>query len=57
MDFLGSDVTVVNAARVSFENHYENFTENDAELIKYLAEHGDWTPYGHPQLQFQPPSL
>ena len=53
MDFLGSDVTVVNAARVSFENYYENFTENDAELIKYLAEHGDRTPFGHPQLQFK----
>ena len=53
MDFLGSDVTVVNAARVSFGNHYKNFTENDAELIKYLAEHDDWTPFGHPQLQFK----
>ena len=53
MDFLGSDVTVVNAARVSFENHYKNFTENDAEIIKYLAEHDDWTPFGHPQLQFK----
>ena len=50
---LGSDLTVVNAARVSFDKHHKNFTEGDEKLIKYLASHGHWTPFGHPQLQFR----
>ena len=53
IDILGSDLTVVNAARVSFDNHHESFTDTDAKLIKYLATHGHWTPFGHPQLQFR----
>ena len=60
---MGTDLTVVNAARVSFdsESDYEynpigddgwegNISERDAKLIKYLATHGHWTPFSHPQI-------
>lgn len=90
-DHMGSDLTVVNAARVSFSKEsdylrgaytsddltdeekaehidkYGNFTQNflgkpahyfgkrlaanDKKLIKYLAEHNHWTPFGHCSLQ------
>ena len=53
IDILGNDLTVVNAARVSFDKHNEIFTDGDEKLIKYLATHGHWTPFGHPQLQLR----
>jgi len=53
VDSLGTDLTVVNAARVSFNKHSTEMGVGDEKLIKYLAEHGHWTPFGHPQLQFR----
>jgi len=53
IDFMGSDLTVVNAARVSFNKNHEKMTSGDEKLIAYLARHGHWTPFGHPQLQFR----
>ena len=53
VDSMGTDLTVVNAARVSFDKHHEEFTSGDEKLIAYLARHGHWTPFGHPQLQFR----
>ena len=53
IDSMGTDLPVVNAARVSFDKHHEEFTKGDEKLIAYLAKHGHWTPFGHPQLQFR----
>ena len=53
IDTMGTDLTVVNAARVSFDKHHEEITSGDEKLIAYLANHGHWTPFGHPQLQFR----
>jgi len=50
VDHMGSDLTVVNAARVSFSTHKEEFEDKDAKLIKYLATHNHWTPFAHPQI-------
>ncbi len=50
VDVLGEDLTVVNAARVSFDKKSVVFSEKDAKLIKYLATHQHWTPFGHPQV-------
>jgi thymidylate synthase (FAD) len=48
---MGSDTTVVNAARVSFDKEVEQFDEKkDARLITYLAVHNHWTPFSHPQI-------
>ena len=33
---MGEDITVVNAARVSFGKHKESIDEKDEKLIKYL---------------------
>ena len=64
IDKMGSDLSVVNAARVSFAkiSEWETIphagpTEGalkyeDERLIKYLAKHGHWTPFGHGSLQF-----
>ena len=53
VDSLGSDLTVVNAARVSFKKHRDAWDDSDERLIKYLAQHGHWTPFGHPQVQLR----
>ena len=50
---MGSDLTVVNAARVSFAAESQEFDTRDKKLIKYLAKHNHWTPFGHVQLQFR----
>ena len=49
---MGDDLTVVNAARVSFGKRKEKFTEGDKKLINFLAQHGHWSPFGHCSLQF-----
>lgn len=50
---MGSDLTVVNAARVSFSKESEAFSDKDAKLIAYLAKHNHWTPFGHCFIQFR----
>jgi thymidylate synthase (FAD) len=51
-DQLGSDLTPVNAARISFGKQKDSFDENDEKLIKYLVEHDHTSPFRHEQLQF-----
>ncbi len=50
VDHMGSDLTVVNAARVSFDKHVDDLDRKDEKLIRYLATHGHWTPFGHPMV-------
>ena len=52
IDHMGSDLTVVNAARVSFGKRKESFTISDVGLVQYLAKHNHWSPFGHASLQF-----
>jgi len=53
IDKMGSDLSVVNAARVSFAKTKDVFDDKDEKLIKYLAEHNHWSPFGHASLQFR----
>jgi len=46
-DHMGSDLSIVNAARVSFHKVAIEFTEQDEKLLKYLAKHNHWTPFAH----------
>lgn len=50
IDHLGSDLTVVNSARVSFRKEADKMKESDQNLIRYLASHNHWTPFSHPQI-------
>jgi thymidylate synthase (FAD) len=48
---MGSDLTVCDSARVSFDKEASNYTdEQNARLIKYLANHNHFTPFTHPQI-------
>jgi thymidylate synthase (FAD) len=53
LETFGNDLTVVNAARVSLGKHVDEFTEKDAKLIKYLADHEHTSPFFHPQARFR----
>ena len=61
VDKMGTDLSVVNAARVSFAKEsewdrpdlYENqLKDSDIKLIQYLAKHNHWSPFAHTSLQF-----
>ena len=64
VDHMGSDLSVVNAARVSFAKTSEwdvvpdagpvegYLKVDDERLIKYLAKHNHWSPFGHASMQF-----
>lgn len=48
IDHMGTDTSVVDAARVSFHKTSETYTtEENNKLIKYLAKHNHWTPFAH----------
>ena len=65
IDKMGTDLTVVNAARVSFakESEWESIPEagpvpgllhnKDEKLISFLAKHNHWSPFAHCSLQFR----
>ena len=50
---FGDDLTVVNAARVSFDKISTELTEGDKKLINYLAKHDHISPFFHPQVRFR----
>ncbi len=53
IDKMGNDLSVVNAARVSYSKIKDTFDEKDERLIKYLAEHEHWSPFAHASMQFR----
>ena len=54
IDKMGTDLSVVNAARVSYAKTKDAFdVVKDEKLIKYLAEHEHWSPFAHASLQFR----
>jgi thymidylate synthase (FAD) len=52
IDHMGNDLSVVNAARVSFGKKHDTFQDKDAGLIKYLAKHKHLSPFGHAYAKF-----
>lgn len=53
VDKLGSDLTVVNSARVSYDKESKELTEQDKRLIKFLAKHDHTSPFRHAMVQFE----
>lgn len=67
IDHMGTDLDVVNAARVSFDKEsewetyfcspeggdLERLSDKDAKLIAYLAKHNHWSPFSHCYLKFR----
>lgn len=53
VDKLGSDVTIVNAARVSFGKRKTDVDESDVKLMRYLARNQHYSPFRHVMVQLR----
>ena len=47
VDHMGSDLTIVNSARVSFGKHKEELDEKDKRLVNYLVRHRHTSTFEH----------
>ena len=45
VDVLGNDLSVVNAARVSYDKEVEEFGPKDEKLINFLIREGHTSPF------------
>lgn len=53
LDRMGSDLTTVEAARVSFLRGATEMSERERRLIRYLAEHEHTSPFRHAYLMLR----
>lgn len=53
VDTLGTDLSVVNAARVSYDKESAEFSDRDTKLIKFLLREGHTSPLRHAALTFE----
>jgi len=53
INHCGDDLSVVNAARVSFHKVSSELTSGDEKLINYLAKHKHFSPFNHAFLSFR----
>ena len=53
VDVLGNDLSVVNAARVSYDKESAEFTDKDEKLINFLLREKHTSPFRHAALTFE----
>jgi thymidylate synthase (FAD) len=53
LNYAGDDLSVVNAARVSFDKWHEGIEPKDHGLIAFLARENHWSPFAHTFLSFR----
>jgi thymidylate synthase (FAD) len=53
VDKMGSDLSVVNAARASFAKESKDFSTQDARLLNYLARENHMSPFRHAFMTFE----
>jgi len=53
VDTLGNDLSVVNAARVSYDKESYEFEPRDEKLISFLVREGHTSPFRHAALTFE----
>lgn len=53
VDTLGNDLSIVNAARVSYDKESEEFEPRDEKLLKFLVREGHTSPFRHTAMTFE----
>ncbi len=53
VDSLGDDLSIVNAARVSYDKESSEFEARDEKLINFLIREGHTSPFRHVALTFE----
>ena len=52
LDHMGTDIDIVNAARISFQRESEGFDERDRKLLRYLWTHRHTSPFEMVEFKF-----
>lgn len=54
IDHMGTDASVVDAARVSFDKMSTQYSvDQNTKLINYLAKHNHWSPFAHTSIKMR----
>lgn len=53
VDVMGSDLSIVNAARVSYDKESDDLDDKDIRLINFLAREGHTSPFRHAFATFE----
>lgn len=53
VNVMGSDLSVANSARVSYDKESMGLSEKDTRLIRFLAREGHTSPFRHATIQFE----
>lgn len=53
VDSMGGDISVVNAARVSYDKEVEELTEKDIGLINFLLRYQHTSPFRHAVMSYE----
>lgn len=53
VDHMGDDLTIVNAARVSYDKESEAFSDRDQRLLAFLLREGHTSPLRHAAVSFE----
>lgn len=53
VDFMGSDLSVINAARVSYDKESDELSEKDTGLMNFLAKNDHTSPFRHSFFTFE----
>lgn len=53
VDVMGTDLTVVNSARVSYDKAVNELDKKDERLINFLANNDHTSPFRHATMQFE----
>ena len=52
-DKMGNDLSIVNAARVSYDKESLEFSEKDQNLLDFLVREGHTSPFRHAAMTFE----
>ncbi len=53
LDYMGTDLTIVNSARVSFDVNHSKLQPKDKKLIRYLYRNKHTSPFEHCSIKFE----
>lgn len=53
VDIMGSDLSIVNAARVSYDKESQEFDSKDERLLEFLIREGHTSPFRHAAMTFE----
>jgi len=53
VNVMGNDLSIVNAARVSYDKESDEFSDRDEKLLEFLVREGHTSPFRHAAVTFE----